>query len=125
MKSERHNGRPFINRYGPVDIEQTARKALRAKLPKLAKTDANRKLLMLERNQFKMNEKEIVDSVERSRAEFPLLDQIDELWVVETIGFDQSPEPGNRGFIDFRRYDNATVVAQFWFNQGVLSRSDF
>jgi hypothetical protein len=124
LKSDRHNGRPFINRYGQVDIGQTVRKALRAKLPKLTATDANRKILMLERNQFKMNEQEIVDAVERSRQEFPLLDQVDELWLVETIGFDQSPEPGNRGFIDFRRYENGSVTEQFSFNQGVLSRSD-
>jgi hypothetical protein len=78
------------------DLDEVVCKALRKKLPKLAKTEANRRLLLLERDQFSFMPELIFDEIERQRSSHPLLALVDELWQVETIGY----KPGGHLYFD-------------------------
>jgi hypothetical protein len=109
---------PLIRRYGPVNVGETVERALRAKLPKLAATAASKRLLILERRQFALDEKQIHDEIETRRPTFPELATIDEIWIVETVA--AAPNL-THGSIDFRHYVNRKVVENFWFLDGRLA----
>lgn len=68
-------GQPLIRRYGPVDVGETVERALKSKLPKLVGTVADRRILLLERNQWSLNERDIHDEIEKRRPGFPALAQ--------------------------------------------------
>ena len=76
--------RTIIRRYGDFDVRGTVRNALEAKLPKLAGTNAQKRLLMLERDQWHLDHETIAIQIEDVRSDFPLLKSIDELWIAET-----------------------------------------
>jgi len=71
------------------DLDKVIEKALRKKLPKLINTKADRHVLFLERDQFTFFPDLIFAEIERQRSNFPSLDKVDEIWHVETIGYDQ------------------------------------
>ena len=111
---------PLIRRYGPVNVSETVEKALKAKLPKLVRTDADVRILLLERNQWTLDEKEIVREIDIRRPTFAELQQV-EIWVVETV---TASADRLRGYIAFKRYVNGTKVEGIAFNHGKLfSRS--
>lgn len=109
---------PLIRRYGPVNVGETVEKALRAKLPKLVGTAADKRLLMLERRQWALDEKQIHDEIETLRPGFPDLAKVNEVWIVETVT--ATPDLMH-GSIDFRQYVNRRVVENFWFRDGRLA----
>jgi hypothetical protein len=76
--------RTIIRRYGDFDVCGTVRTALENKLPKLAATKAQKRLLMLERDQRHLDHRTIAAQIEDVRSDFPLLKSIDEIWVAET-----------------------------------------
>lgn len=78
------DGRTIIRRYGDFDVRATVRTALEKKLPKLAGTEAQKRLLMFERDQWHLSHHNIAAQVYDLRADFPLLASIDELWIAET-----------------------------------------
>jgi hypothetical protein len=111
---------PIIRRYGAVNVGETVEKALKAKLPKLVATTADKRILLLERNQWSLSERGIHAEVERSRSAFPSLAQV-EVWSVETV---TASADGTRGYVDFKRYQNGDMVENIAFNDGALfSRS--
>jgi hypothetical protein len=79
-----HEGRTIFRRYGAFDIASTIRDALTRKLPKLAETQADRRILMLERDQWHLDHTAIAAGLESLRSECPLLASIDEIWIAET-----------------------------------------
>ena len=119
-------GGPLIRRWGPTNVDATVKKALTAKLPKLAKTPAAVRILLLERNQFSLSEARIWQEILRTAADFPLLGKIAEIWFAETVFYDVSTNPNWRGYLGFNQYagDEARLVASMGFMRGVLiSRS--
>lgn len=115
------DGHPLIRRYGPVDVGETVEKALKAKLPKLVDTVADKRILLLERNQWSLNERDIHDEIEKRRPAFPALAQVDEVWLVETVA---ASSDGLRGYVDFKLYLNRQRVETIAFRNGTLfSRS--
>src|SRR5207248_3313799 len=109
---------PLIRRYGSVNVGEAVEKALRAKLPKLVATTADKRSLMLERSQWSLDEKQIHDEIETRRPALPDLANIDEVWIVETVA--ATPDL-THGSIDFRHYVNRNVVENFWFRDGRLA----
>ena len=95
------------------DLEKVIEKALRRKLPKLVNTKANRHLLFLERDQFTFKPDLIFAEIERQRPHFPLLGQVDEIWHVETIFFEQ-------GYVYFEERMGTAKGASFMFEGDVL-----
>jgi hypothetical protein len=74
----------IIRRYGDFDVRGTVRTALEKKLPKLAGTKAQKRLLMLERDQRHLDHQTIAAQIEDLRSDFPLIRSIEEIWIAET-----------------------------------------
>ena len=79
-----HDGLTLIRRYGPFDLSSTIRTALEKKLPKLVATEADKRILMLERDQWHVDPAAIAAELECLRDCFPKLALVDEIWIAET-----------------------------------------
>jgi hypothetical protein len=77
----------IVQRYGNMRIGDSVEKALREKLPKLTGTKADRRLLMLERDQGWVTPELVRSEVDRLRSPFPALSAVDELWIMDTASF--------------------------------------
>jgi hypothetical protein len=64
-------------------------KALRGRLSKLAKTQADRRMLLLERDQAWVGVSSIYDEIERRRPQFGELDVVNEIWIADTASFEE------------------------------------
>ena len=95
------------------DLDKVIEKALRRKLPKLVETKADRHVLFLERDQFTFHPDLMFAEIERQRPHFPLLEQVDEIWHVETIFFDQ-------GYVYFELRRGTAIGSSFMFEGDVL-----
>jgi hypothetical protein len=82
-------------------------KALTAKLPKLIKQEANKQVLILERQHMNLVPKRILDEIEKQRPRFPKLSAVDEIWILETFGYQQS------GCFLFELFRHDELVASF------------
>ena len=96
------------------DLDKVIEKALRRKLPKLVKTKADRHVLFVERDQFTFNPDLIFTEIERQRPNFPLLEQVDEIWHVETIFYKQG------GHVYFELPKGDQLLATITFENDVL-----
>ena len=79
-----HDGLTLIRRYGAFDLSSTIRTALEKKLPKLVATEADKRILMLERDQWHVDHAAIAAELECLRDDFPKLALVDEIWIAET-----------------------------------------
>ena len=95
------------------DLDKVIVKALETKLPKLIKQEADRRVLFLERNRFNFLSELMFAEIERQRLNFPLLEEVDEIWHVETIFYEQ-------GFVDFELKKDDQMLAGLTFEDGVL-----
>ena len=95
------------------DLDKVIERALQRKLPKLVTTNADRHLLFLERDQFSFFPELIFAEIERQRPKFPYLGEVDEIWHVETISFQQ-------GFVYFERRMGTGTGASFMFEGDAL-----
>jgi hypothetical protein len=82
-------------------------KALKAKLPKLVSQKADKRILMLERQHMDLVPKRILDEIEKQRPRFTELSAIDEIWILETVGYEQS------GCFLFELYQHGELVTSF------------
>jgi len=76
--------RTLIRRYGDFDLAASVSQALVAKLPKLSRTLASKRILMLERDQWQLSNEAIAAEVKLQRPRFPLLADVHEIWLAET-----------------------------------------
>lgn len=70
-----------------VDLDKVVKKALEAKLPKLIATDADKRILMLERQHMNSTDDQILDEIEKV-ATGRELSKLDEIWFVETLVYE-------------------------------------
>lgn len=92
VKSElpRDEGMIFFMRYEPpTSLSEVTRTSFAKKLPKLAATDVDRRILLLERNDIAHGNGTTHDSIKTVSEEFPEMAQIDEIWVVITVGWER------------------------------------
>lgn len=113
--SQRHVPGSLIVRRQQVtnDLDKVIEKALLRKLPKLVKTNADRHVLFLEREQFTFNPDLIFAEIERQLPHFPYLEQVDEIWHVETIS-------RSEGFVYFELRVGTAVETTFMFSGSEL-----
>lgn len=78
------SGKTIIRRYGAFDLASTVRAALTTKVPKLARTPAAKRLLMLERDQWHVDHGALAREIEVCRPNFPAMDSVHEIWIAET-----------------------------------------
>jgi hypothetical protein len=92
------------------DLGDVIDKALRTKLPKLARTHADRRVLLLEREHMNLHPKAILDEIENRRDRFPDLARVDEIWIVETIAYEAE------SLLYFEYYQDGQSVRSFGFH---------
>jgi len=101
----------------PSDLGIVVEKALKTKIPKLIKTVADRRILLLERDQ--VDESEIYREIVRLAQNFPDLAKIDEIWFANTSMLT------SEGCVYFALMDGRGLVELLSFENGVLgSRRD-
>lgn len=77
----------IVRRHGEMHVIETVRRALERKLPKLAATEADCRILMLECDQGFVYPEQICADVESLRPEYPGLAQVHQLWICDTATF--------------------------------------
>ena len=98
------------------DFGDVVKSALRKKLPKLANQKADKRILMLERQHMNLVPRQILDEVSKQGAAFTQMALVDEIWILETIGY----QPG--GYFRFELLDdNDRLVAGLDFGAGVCT----
>ena len=93
------------------DFGDVIGKALRRKLPKLVAQKADKRILILERQHMNLVPEQILDEIEKQSAGFSELSAVDEIWILETIGYEQS------GYFGFELYRNEELVDSFFFQR--------
>jgi hypothetical protein len=68
----------------PKTLSEVVTKALKNKLPKLVRTEAKRRILLLEREHISLGDGVIVEEIKKQAANFPELEKVDEIWHVNT-----------------------------------------
>jgi hypothetical protein len=91
------------------DLDKVIERALRKKLPKLVTTTADRHVLFLERDQFTFDPDLIFAEIERQRPKFPSLEEVDEIWHLETIFSKQ----GGYLYFELRNGDQLQATIEF------------
>jgi|HubBroStandDraft_2_1064218.scaffolds.fasta_scaffold00614_6 hypothetical protein len=95
-------------------------KALGRKLPKLVNTAATRRILLLERQHMNLRPTTILREIEKQRASFPQLAQVDEIWILETILYGTA---FGGTCLRFELYENGEEIKSFDFSGGRLVMS--
>jgi hypothetical protein len=105
----------IVQRYGEMRVGDAIDKALRGKLPKLAKTQADRRMLLLERDQAWVGVSSIYDEIERRRPQFGELDVVNEIWIADTASFEEKGR-----YVCFSCLEGGVRVESFAFYDGKL-----
>ena len=95
------------------DFGDVVRKALSTKLPKLTKQKADKRVLILERRHMNLVPEQILDEIRNQRPSFPKLAAVDEIWILETIGY----EPGGHFLFELSD-DKYEHLATLTFHNG-------
>jgi len=98
----------------PGDIETVVEKALRTKIPKLVNTAADKRILLLEREQIGLGDNQVYGEVVKLAPKFPDLAKIDELWLANTSIL------ASEGWAYFTLMDGRGLVELLSFENGVL-----
>lgn len=108
-------GRCLLSRFGmPGDLREVVRKALKAKVPKLVRTPADKRILLFERDQWCFSELEIYKHLAALGPGFQELAGVDDIWFANTA--DLGPE----GWVYFYLVDGRGLVESLRFRHGAL-----
>jgi hypothetical protein len=105
----------IVQRYGELQVVESVRKALHKKLPKLAATEVDVRILMLERDQAWIDSDEVLQHIEALSPGFPKLAAVNEIWIADTATFGTPRE-----WVEFERRENGQHAESFAFYQGEL-----
>lgn len=107
-------GRLHVRRQQVEDnLDQIVAKALREKIPKLVNTNADRRILLLERQHMNLNPRRILNEIEKQMDTFPDLAKVDEIWFLETPFYGTN---FGGDWLRFELYKHGTVVSSYDFN---------
>jgi len=103
----------------PGDLEAIVEKALRTKIPKLVATIADKRILLLERDQIALGDHEIYGQIVKLAPAFPDLGRVDEVWIANTSII------ASEHWASFTLMDGRGLVELLVFENGTLkSRRD-
>ena len=103
----------------PGDLEAIVEKALRTKIPKLVATIADKRILLLERDQIALGDHEIYRQIVKLAPAFPDLARVDEVWIANTSIL------ASEHWASFTLMDGRGLVELLVFENGTLkSRRD-
>jgi len=108
----------IVQRYGELRIGESVEKALRNKLRKLARAEADKRLLILERDQPWVHPRQICEEVERLRPSFSDLAVVDEIWIADTATFGVEKD-----YLCFSTREGEATDESFSFYKGKLQPS--
>jgi len=91
------------------NLSDVIEKALKRKVPKLVKTEADKHILILERQHMNLYPGRIMEEVEKRRSIFRDMAKIDEIWIVETMFYERE------SYLRFERYVNGALVKSLDF----------
>ncbi len=89
---------------------------LARKLPKLVKSAAHKRILLLERRHMNLFPERIHQEIEKHRAMFPSLRDVHEIWIAEKIPFPHEKE----GDVGFELWEGGKLIRSFDFIDGEL-----
>lgn len=98
----------------PGDLGTIVEKALKTKIPKLVKTAADKRILLLERDQIGLGDSQVYREVVKLAPKFPDLARIDEIWLANTSIL------ASEGWAYFTLIDGRGLVELLSFENGVL-----
>lgn len=98
----------------PGDLRTVVERALTTKIPKLVKTAADKRRLLLERDQISLGEHEVYEELVRLAPKFPDLAKIDEIWQANTSIL------ASDGWVYFALMDRRGLVELLSFENGTL-----
>ncbi len=98
----------------PMTLASTVERALKTKIPKLVGTQADKRILLFERDQMAPGDNQIYDEVVELAPAFPDLEKIDEIWFVNTSIYQ------TEGWAYFALIDGRGVVERIGFQYGIL-----
>jgi hypothetical protein len=99
------------------DIDQVIGGALRKKLPKLVGTQADKRVLILERQHMNLIPSDILARIERMRHAFPELAKVDEIWFLETFWYGTA---FGGDYLRFEHLEGKEERSSFDFTKGKL-----
>jgi hypothetical protein len=108
------HGKIYVRRQQVRDtFGDVVEKMLAKKLPKLASTEASKRILLLERQHMILDPERMLDEIQKRRASFPDLANIHEIWIVETMFYGTGF--GGTSHIRFELHENGTEVRSYDF----------
>jgi hypothetical protein len=96
------------------NLDQVIEKALKKKLPKLVHTNADRRILLLERQHMNLYPDRMLEEIEKRKNAFPELARVDEIWILETMFYERE------GHLGFERFESGTLVGSLYFSGAEL-----
>lgn len=94
------------------NLADVVEKALQRKLPKLVRTEADKRILLLERQHMNLYPEWILKEIDKRRARLDYdLSLVHEIWFLETMFY--GTDFGGSSPLYFERYENGTVVESF------------
>ena len=100
-----------------VNLGDVVERSLRKKLPKLANTKSDRRILLLERQHMNLLPEMMLQEIHGRRAVFPELSSVDEMWIIETIFYGTA---FGGTYLRFELYRDGSVVRSYDFDEGKL-----
>ena len=97
----------------PDDLNRIIEKAIKRKVPKLARTNAERRILLLQREHMSMSDTEVLIEIEKLAPRYPDLAKVDEVWMVNTCNMESD------GWVYYSRLHSGPVQIMR-FHNGVL-----
>ena len=101
------------------DFADVVRKALTTKLPKLTQQKADKRVLILERQHMNLVPEQMLSEIRKQALDFPELASVDELWILETIGY----EPGGYFLFELNDENDRHASAMSFHGDVWTSRS--
>jgi hypothetical protein len=96
------------------NLSDVVEKLLSKKLPKLIRSHAAKRILLLERQHMNLYPERILGEIEKRRAACPELAHVDEIWIVETMQYDVE------GYLRFEHYEGGECVRSLDFKASEL-----
>jgi hypothetical protein len=117
MHLPHHPGTTVISR-GPMpkNLNEIVEKALTDKIPKLAATPADKRVLLIEREHVALGDTQIMQEIAKLAPNFPKLNDVHEIWIVETSSW------ASDNSVYFRHFDGPAILETLVFENGILKR---
>ena len=91
------------------NLGDVIQKALTKKLPKLVKTAADQRILILERQHMNLYPARMLEEINKRKTAFPDLAKLDEIWIVETMFYERE------SYLRFERFVNGILAESLSF----------